>query len=213
MEHRVATVTRCLKTDVAYIHPVPKLWSETVDAHRGEVRDAILEATAGLVAEHGLRAVTMSQIAAETGIGRATLYKYFPSVEAILFAWHERQIAGHLDYLARVRDRAADPWKRLEHVLGAYAMLAHQPHGRRTTELDAFLHRDEQVAAPREQLREMIRDLLTEGSERGDVRRDVAPAELASYCLHALAAAGSLSSKAAVRRLVDVTLSGLRRPR
>jgi hypothetical protein len=32
---------------------------------------------------------------------------------------------------------------------------------------------------------------------------------LASYCLHALGAAGSLPSKAAVHRLVTVTLAGL----
>jgi hypothetical protein len=42
------------------------------------------------------------------------------------------------------------------------------------------------------------------------VRDDVPPAELASYCLHALQAASSLSSEAAVRRLVTVTLAGLR---
>lgn len=55
----------------------------------------------------------------------------------------------------------------------------------------------------------MIRDLLSEGAETGDVRDDVAPSELVGYCLHAIAAAGSLS-KAAVRRLVTVTLAGLR---
>jgi hypothetical protein len=41
-------------------------------------------------------------------------------------------------------------------------------------------------------------------------RRDVAPDELAVYCLNALAAAGDLPSEAAVRRLVTVTLDGLR---
>jgi Bacterial regulatory proteins, tetR family len=46
---------------------------------------------------------TMSQIAEETGIGRATLYKYFPDVEAILLAWHDRQIAAHIAYLEEVR--------------------------------------------------------------------------------------------------------------
>ena len=71
---------------------MPKLWSETLDDHRRAIRDAALDATAGLVAEHGLASVTMSQIAKDAGIGRATLYKYFPDVEAILIAWHERQI-------------------------------------------------------------------------------------------------------------------------
>jgi hypothetical protein len=56
----------------------------------------------------------------------------------------------------------------------------------------------------------MIRVLLTECARAGDIRDDVAPGELASYCLHALGAAGSLPSKAAVRRLVSVTLAGLR---
>jgi AcrR family transcriptional regulator len=66
-----------------YTVPVPKLWSETIESHRREVRDAIVDTAAALVAEHGLASVTMSQIAGETGIGRAMLYKYFPDVEAI----------------------------------------------------------------------------------------------------------------------------------
>ena len=81
---------------------MPRLWSQSVEAHRAAVRDATLDATAALVAEHGLPAVTMSRIATETGIGRATLYKYFPDVEAVLRAWHERHVARHLDHLAAV---------------------------------------------------------------------------------------------------------------
>jgi AcrR family transcriptional regulator len=189
---------------------MPKLWNETIEAHRREVRDAILETTVALVGKHGLRSVTMSQIAEEAGVGRATLYKYFSGVEAILFAWHERQITGHLEYLAAVRDEADDASERLEAVLEAFALISHESHGHRDTELAAFLHRNEQVARAQEQLRAMIRNLLIEGAEAGVIRDDVAPDELASYCLHALAAASSLPSKAAVRRLVTVTLAGLR---
>jgi AcrR family transcriptional regulator len=189
---------------------MPKLWNETIEAHRREVRDAVLDTTAALVAEHGLRSVTMSQIAEETGIGRATLYKYFSGVEAILFAWHERQITGHLQYLAEVRDRAGDAGEQLEAVLEAYALISHESHGHHNTDLVAFLHRDEHVARAQQQLRHMIRDLITEGSRTGALRDDVAPDELATYCLHSLTAARSLPSKAAVRRLVTVTLAGLR---
>src|SRR5919106_1396870 len=73
---------------------VPKLWSKTIEDHRKDVREAIAGSTVALVAAHGLRSVTMAQIASETGIGRATLYKYFPDVESILHEWHDRQIRG-----------------------------------------------------------------------------------------------------------------------
>jgi AcrR family transcriptional regulator len=189
---------------------MPRLWNDTIEAHRREVRDAILDTTADLVAEYGLLSVTMSQIAEKTGIGRATLYKYFSDVEAILLAWHERQIAGHLGYLAQVRDEAVDAREQLEAVLSAYALISHEAQRHRETELAAFLHRGEQVARAQQELREMIRDLLAEGAESGDLRDDVAPDELASYCLHALTAAGILPSRAAVQRLVSVTLAGLR---
>ena len=189
---------------------MPKLWTNTIEAHRREVRDATLDTTAALVAKHGLLSVTMSQIAEETGIGRATLYKYFPDVEAILVAWHERQITGHLRYLAEVRDRAGDAGERLEAVLEAFAVISHEQH---STELAALLHRGEHVARAQRQLRGFIRDLLTDGVATGEVRDDVAPEELASYCLHALTAASTVPSKVAVRRLVAVTLAGLRPPR
>jgi AcrR family transcriptional regulator len=105
--------------------------------------------------------VTMSKIAEEAGIGRATLYKYFSDLEGILVAW-----------------------------------------------------RGEHVARARQQLQGFIRDLLLEGARAGKFRDDVAADELASYTLHALSAASSLTSKkAAVRRLVQVTLTGLRAPR
>ncbi|TIM37179.1 MAG: TetR/AcrR family transcriptional regulator [Mesorhizobium sp.] len=186
---------------------MPKLWNETIDAHRRAVRDATLDTTAALVAEHGLLSVTMSKIAEETGIGRATLYKYFSDVEAILVAWHERQIAGHLEHLITIRDQAGDAGEKLKAVLEAYAFISHEHHG---TELAARLHRGEHVARAQQRLSHLIRDLLTEGARIGDIRDDIAPGELAIFCLHALAAASSLPSKAAVRRLVAVTLAGLR---
>ena len=134
---------------------VPRLWDETIEAHRRAVRDATLDTTAALVAEHGLASVTMSQIAAETGIGRATLYKYFPDVEAILVAWHERQIAEHLQQLAQVRDQADHAGARLKAVLEAYALIVHQHHG---SELAALLHRGAHVARAEHQLRDFVQD-------------------------------------------------------
>jgi AcrR family transcriptional regulator len=193
--------------------PVPKLWNDTIETHRRAVRDATVDTTAALVAQRGLRSVTMSQIAEETGIGRATLYKYFPDVEAILRAWHEREISRHLEQLGHARDQASDPAQRLRAVLEAYARIAHGSHGHHDAELAALLHRDEHIIRAQHQVQAMIRDVLEEASAAGLVREDVTVDELAAYSLHALAAAGSLSSTAAVARLVDVTLAGIRPPR
>ena len=184
---------------------------ETLETHHREVRDAILDTTTSLVAAYGLRAVTMSQIAEETGIGRATLYKYFPDVEAILVAWHEGHVAGHLAHLVEVRDRADDPREAIEAVLEAYALISHGiSHQHQGTDLVALVHQDAHVVRAEHHLSQFLRDLLAQGVGSGDVRDDVAPAELASYCLHALSAAGSLPSKTAVHRLVMVTMAGLR---
>jgi AcrR family transcriptional regulator len=192
---------------------VPKLWNETIEAHRHAVREAILETTWALVTEHGLMSVTMTQIAEKAGIGRATLYKYFPDVEAILAAHHERHVTSHLEHLAELRDQPGDAVERLEAVLEHYALICYHRERHGTEELGALLHRGEQVAHAQQQLIDLFRDLLTEVAATGGLRDDVAPNELAGYCLHALSAAGNLPSEAAVRRLVAVTLAGLRPPR
>lgn len=186
---------------------MPKLWNDTIEAHRREVRDAILDTTAALVSEHGLRAVTMSQIAEETGIGRATLYKYFSDVESILSAWHERQIGAHLDQLFKLKEQPGDPLERLHAVLETYAFIQHEHQGH---ELFGLLHSGEHVAHAQQHLLGLLHALLAECVEAGEVRHDTAPQELASYCLHALAGATSAPSKAAVRRLVTLTIDGLR---
>jgi AcrR family transcriptional regulator len=154
----------------------------------------------------------MSRIAEETGIGRATLYKYFPDVEAILVAWHERQISGHLERLTRARDQGVGAGQRLQAVLEAYALVCHESRGHHDSELAALMHGDERVARAQQHLRQMLRELLRAAVETGDVRGDVDPDELVGYCLHALTAAGGLPTEAAVRRLVDVTLDGIRPP-
>src|SRR3990172_2054032 len=133
----------CLDIAVAYTEVVPKLWNDTIETHRRAVREATLDAAAALVAERGLASVTMSQIAEATGIGRATLYKYFPDVEAILVAWHERQITAHLERLVQVRDQAGGADEQLGAVLEAYALMSREHHG---GEISALLHRGKHVA-------------------------------------------------------------------
>src|SRR5829696_4690114 len=141
----------------------------------------------------------MSQIAEKTGIGRATLYKYFPDVQTILLAWHDEQIGRHLDHLVRIRDQPGTAGERLEAVLAAYTHIAfgRQRHGsgRLGNEIAAFVHRDEHLAPAQQQVTGVIQELLSEAVSTGEVRDDVPADELANYCVHALDAARTLPSE------------------
>jgi AcrR family transcriptional regulator len=188
---------------------MPRIWSETIAAHKDAVRDAALDATAVLVAERGLTGVTMSAIASASGIGRATLYKYFPDLDAVLAAWHERLVGEHLARLTAAGEAAA-PAERLGTVLRTYAALSrHRGHDGHDGDAAAALHQGPHMAAAHAELVGYVGGLISAGAGRGEVRDDVPPEELAAYCLHALTASALLPSTAAVERLVDVTLAGM----
>lgn len=185
---------------------MPKIWDGTIETHRASVRDAVLDAAALLVDELGVTVVTMSQIAESAGIGRATLYRYFPDLESILMAWHERQVKTHVAQLAAIAEQPTSARERLAETLTAFAMIAHQRHD---SDLVARLHQGQHVAPAHDSLADLIVGLLAEAAAAGDIRDDISPSELASYCLHALGAASSMRSKRAVHRLVTVTIAGI----
>lgn len=192
-----------------YSRYVPRLWNDTIEAHRRTVRDVTLDTAAALVAERGPASVTMSQIAERTGIARATLYRYFPDVEAIMMAWHERQLDRHLRRLIEIRDQADAAGRRLEAVLTAYALIQYEHHD---DPLAALLHQGEHVARAHRRLTGLVEELIGESAAAGDLRDDVPAGELAAYCLHALTAASGLDKEDAVLRLVELTMNGLRQP-
>jgi AcrR family transcriptional regulator len=191
---------------------MPQLWAETVQAHRAEVRDAIVDAAAELVRRRGLLAVTMSQIATAAGIGRATLYKYFPDVEHVLAAWHERQVAAHLAVLAAIGEQPGEAAARLRAVILAYGEICQQRQQHSDTALGAALHRNTAPDDRPEQLLAIFTGLITEAAASEAVRRDVPSAELAAFCINALEAASSTATPAALTRLVDVVWAGLTAP-
>lgn len=188
---------------------MPKLWEGTIQAHRDAVREAVIETTWQLAREYGLRSVTMSQIAASVGIGRATLYKYFPDVEAILLTGHERHVTRHLEHLQQVRSRVGTPLERLRAVLLEFARICHERGRHGTEELGALVHKPESTRRAEEQIHALITSLVQAAANAGDIRCDVPPAELAQYCAHALSAAAAAPDTAATERLVEVCLRGM----
>ncbi|MGL5810007.1 MAG: TetR/AcrR family transcriptional regulator [Nocardioides sp.] len=188
---------------------MPRLWTDTIDEHRRQVRDAILDAMADLAATGGVLSVTMSHVADHAGIGRKTLYKYYPDLASILSAWHERRVAHHLAGLRRTADDHADPHRRLQAVLRAHAAMIHQHH---STALSHHLAGAPHVTGAHGQIRAFLADVVVSAANAGGVRRDIKPVEIADYLLHALGAAATAVSKAAVERLVQLTLDAIGEP-
>ncbi|WP_097327123.1 TetR/AcrR family transcriptional regulator [Paractinoplanes atraurantiacus] len=186
---------------------MPKLWDATIESHRQVVHQAILDVTAALVRAHGPAAVSMSQIAKDAGIGRATLYKYFPDVTAIVTAWQEQQIARHLDRLAAAGETQQDPAVRLTATLTAYASAIHAHHD---DKLFALVHSNDHAGRAQDKLRTFLAGVIAEAAATGTVRTDAEPGHLADYCLFALAAAATMPDEAAVGKLVDIVHTGLR---
>lgn len=53
--------------------------------------DVLLQATQQVLTEHGIEGTTTTLIARVAGVGVGTLYQYYPTKEALLAAWEERQ--------------------------------------------------------------------------------------------------------------------------
>lgn len=189
---------------------MPRIWSDTIKEHRQEVHDAVLDAAGTLAFEVGLAGVTMSAVAEKTGIGRATLYKYFPSVDAILQAWHARMLGHHLVQLRKVVASEATPIGRLRVVARTYA--TNLQRAARHGDIGAALHATSHALAAEGELTTFLSGLIADAAHEKAVRTDVRPDELALYCLNALAAARATTSGPQLVRLVEVVMAGLGAP-
>lgn len=198
--------TNCIDKALARCHypRMPKLWNDTIEAHRSAVASAVMDKTAELAAREGLHTLTMARIAQEAGIGRATLYKYFPDVEGILSAWHKRQISTHLEGLERIRKQAATPLQALEAVLIAYGESTRHGHDHA---FGSLLHAMPHVREAHGHLEEFVADMIAEATRDGNLSGDVPPGERARYALAAVA--GGAPNKPALVRLVGMILRGL----
>ncbi|MEO7397819.1 MAG: helix-turn-helix domain-containing protein [Ilumatobacteraceae bacterium] len=169
------------------------------------MNDAILDATAALIAEQGPMSVAMSAIAERAGIGRATLYKYFPDISAILVAWHDRDFADHRDKLTELTESnsaslhdIADfvcAQRRQQHHKGADLVgnLAQTLAGAGGIPHDA-IERDVVTA---------LTSFMARLARRNEVRGDRDPELLARWLLHAVHAPADLDDVAIAKLVVD----------
>ncbi|WP_405445120.1 TetR/AcrR family transcriptional regulator [Streptomyces erythrochromogenes] len=176
------------------------------DARRN--REKILTTAARLFSEQGLDA-QMERIAKEAGVGSATLYRNFPTREALVEAVYRNELA-HLCAAAPALlagrnspTEALRAWTRLflDYVTAKYGMI------------DALRAIAATGGNPYGQSREMIRAAITTLMDAcaaaGEIRTDIGPADIAAALEGiALTSAGAEHRRQA-ERLLDLTLDGL----
>lgn len=82
--------------------------------------DAMLDATARLLARRGYEELTTNRIAEQAGVGIGTLYDFFPNKEAVVAELTRRLMAGVVENMEQAfaeASRMADPWAGVRHMV------------------------------------------------------------------------------------------------
>jgi AcrR family transcriptional regulator len=90
-------------------------------------RERILETAEHLFYRDGYRAVGVDTIVAESGVAKMTLYRHFPSKEALIAAYLERTNEQLLAWMEGLIAPHRDPRVALEAVFDGVAKLASSP--------------------------------------------------------------------------------------
>ena len=144
-----------------------------------DTREKILQVAAKLIIRQGYTATSVSQIARETGIGKATIYHHFPDKKAIVRALLDRSSTRVQEALTEVKAEE-DPHRQIEAVAMASLRL-------RSESFDLFQVIRREIPETRTELHKKlgsvllmysarVTDAVEEGVRRG-IFRTVDPAD------------------------------------
>jgi AcrR family transcriptional regulator len=142
-------------------------------------RTAILDATVELLGEVGYRKLSIEAIAARAGVGKQTIYRWWPSKGAVVFdAFMKLQEAEGGTVLPETDDLAADLARLLrETARGMIDPRVDEPYRALATEIqhDPALNREmlDRLLGP---LLEATRQRIVRGQDAGQIDRTIDPA-------------------------------------
>jgi len=161
---------------------VPSSLTDRRSRRSAELRERLFQAALDLFAEKGFAETTVEDITSAADVGKGTFFNYFPSKDHILLAFAEMQLA-RLGLAVDEARRTSEPVPKFFRSLTALmtAEPARNP-GLIRVLLLAFLSNSE-VRQAMLDLQTRVLALHTEmiqiGQERGEIRNDIPPAEIA----------------------------------
>ena len=149
---------------------VTDVWQRPLRSDAERNRRLVLEAAAQAFAERGLD-VGMAEIARRAGVGNATVFRRFPSKDALVHAIFEDRIE---ESIAAAEEVAAidDPWDSLVQCLERYSELQARDRGFFEA-TDQVLMKHPALMAHHRRILDAVDPLVERAKEAGAVRADV----------------------------------------
>lgn len=194
---------------------MPRITAGSIAEHVERQEAAVLDAAVRLFSERGYENVTVADIAAEVGLARNSLYRYFPGKARILVAWTDRELPRHVAASRALLARPGPPEERVvawvHHELDAAAEPTHallREAIERSDDLDPAAR--ERIAAAHRSLVEPLVATIGETGLRGAAARAVS--ELIAGLVATAARLEAHSPRAAVRGHVERAVVALLGP-
>lgn len=174
------------------------------DAVRNRAR--VLEAARALFAERGSD-VQMEEVARKAGVGVGTLYRHFPTKEAMIEAASEQRFEEALEFVRSKASDEADPWDLLVEILTHCAEQQSRDRGFCHV-VESMMGSNQPTCQVQAQFEEVTADLLRRAQATGSIRPDVVPNDIYALTCGLAAIIGNGSGD--WRRFLDIFLEGLR---
>jgi AcrR family transcriptional regulator len=180
------------------------------DAQRN--RDRLLEVAVQAFSREGPD-VTLDSIAKAAGVGIGTLYRHFPTREALVEAAYRNELARLCDGVDElVRDQPADV--ALRQWMDRFVEYMTTKRGMAEALRLVIASGGDPFAQSRGRLTDAVSALLSAGSAAGLIRDDVSAVDVLASLSGVTLAAGDPGQRDQAGRLLDLLMDGLRaRPR
>lgn len=172
-------------------------------------RERVLEAAKAVFSRGGPGA-SLEDVARHAGVGIGTLYRHFPTREALYEAVYRREVE-QLVALAKDLSSETAPVEALRRWLHANVEFIATKKGMATALAMAAHGSSELVAYSLDRLTSAVGELLQRAAAAGEVRADIDPEDLLRTLVGMCYAHDRPGWQIKVLRLVDVFIDGLRR--
>jgi len=152
------------------------------ERRRVETREKIFRAAMQLFAERGFFQITTEDITEAADVGQGTFFNYFPTKQHVLTVLTEKQIEKVMQARHEADAGTIPMYEVLNRLMHRIAQEPGKSQALTRSLMAAFLSNDEVRKFVRETMargRESLGEMIRQGQERGEIRPDSKPADLA----------------------------------